>query len=364
MKTSLKWFFMVAVLAVLLWPQTAFADGPTKDKIVAGGTYTLANGETLDGNLYVAGGTATLEDGSNVSGSVFLLGGSLQVNGKVDGSIAATGGLVDLGDTAHISGDVSTFAAQLNRSEKARVDGKIRNGEFGPVQVAVPGGAQVPNLDVRFNPLWDALWLMFRTFLWAGLATLVVLFLPRQTERAAQTVAVQPLIAGGVGLLTAVVVPLVLAVIAITLIGIPVALLGAAALGVAWVFGIIALGTEVGKRLAVVLKQEWALAVSAAIGTFALVFVVDSLNRLVPCIGWLGWAAAGLTGLGAVLLTRFGTQVYPPYFPPAPYTGGGALAAQPVTPPVPYDPASRPLSPANPPAPEGGAQVFPNDPPR
>lgn len=363
MKALWKWILALAVLALLLWPHAAFASGPTGDKIVAGGTFTLASGDTLTGNLYVAGGTATLDEGSRVTGSVFLMGGNLQVNGEIDGNIAATGGLVTLGDTAQVKGDVSTFAAQLNQSNKARVEGKIRSGEATPIQVTVPGGAQVPNLDVRFNPLWDALWFMLRTFLWAGLATLVVLFLPRQTERAAQTAAVQPVLAGGVGLLTTIALPLVLLIVAITLIGIPLALLGAAALGIAWVFGIIALGTEIGKRLAVALKQEWALAVCAAVGTFALVFVAGSLNRLIPCVGWVGWAAAGVVGLGAVLLTRFGTQGYPPYSPVAPYTSAGDAPAVPPAPPLPYVPPSAPYSPANPPGSEGSAQIYPKDPP-
>jgi hypothetical protein len=382
-KISNKLFLLIILIFALAWPQVALAQGPSGDKYVFGGSYTLRDGETLDGSLYVLGGTATLEEGSRVNGDVMLAGGTLRVGGRVEGDILATGGQVSVESTAYVNGDVTTLGANLDREPGAQITGEVNNGVTGPYHFNLPGGVRMPRFDIRFNPLWVALSILLWAFLWAALAILVVLFLPRQAERVAQAAVTQPLVAGGLGLLTAVVVPLLLVIVAITLIGIPISLLGALLLIVTWSFGLIALGTEVGKRLAQIFNQEWALAVAAGVGTFLLVFVVNSISKLVPCFGWLAPALVGVLGLGAVLLTRFGTQGYPPSAPmyPAPVTGDVPPPPPPTTPAVPERSDEFPVAPVDEsieevPAAgtgavgpedgdrprEGGAQVFPTNP--
>jgi len=322
MKPVLKVGLFMLLLAAVLWPHAALAQGGQGDKFVFGGTYTLAAGEELDGSLYVIGGSATLENGSHVTGDVMLAGGTLQSNGRIDGDVLAVGGLVDLGEFAVVGGDVASLGAQIIKADGARIEGTERNLAGGPIQFKLPGGVTPPRIDVLVNPVWNVLSFFFTAFLWAVLAIMVVLFLPRQVERTSQAVVTQPLISGGLGLLTLVVVPPLLVLIAITLIGIPISLVGAFLLVLAWAFGMIAVGAEVGKRLAQVLKQEWAFAVAAGLGTFTLVVVVNGFESLIPCIGWLARLLVAMVGIGAVLLTRFGTQVYQPSSPPTTPQGG------------------------------------------
>ncbi len=322
MKPVFKVGLFMVLLAALLWPHAALAQGGQGDKFVFGGTYTLAAGEVLDGSLYVIGGTVTLEEGSHVTGDVMIAGGTLQSNGQIDGEVVAVGGLVDLGEKAMVGGNVSSLGAQILKAKGAQIVGTERNLVGGPIQLNLPNGVTPPRIDVLVNPVWNVLSFFFTAFLWAVLAILVALFLPHQVERTSQAVVTQPLISGGLGLLTLVVVPLLLALIAITLIGIPISLAGAFLLAIAWAFGMIAVGAEVGKRLAQVLKQEWAFAVAAGLGTFILVVVVNGFNSLIPCIGWLARLLVAMVGIGAVLLTRFGTQVYQPASPPIEPQGG------------------------------------------
>jgi hypothetical protein len=165
---------------------------------------------------------------------------------------------------------------------------------------------------VRFSPALNAVAFIFKVFLWAALAVLLVLFLPVHTRRVSQSAINQPLIAGGLGLLTVVALPVLVLALAITILLIPVSLLVIALAALAWMFGLIALGLEVGDRLAQLLKQEWAPAVEAGAGTFVLILILNGLQQVVPCVGWIAPAIAGMVGLGAVLLTRFGLQTYPP----------------------------------------------------
>jgi hypothetical protein len=335
MKPVFKVGLFLILLTALLWPTAALAQGGQGDKFVFGGTYTLAAGEELDGSLYIIGGTATLENGSHVTGDVMIAGGTLQANGQIDGDVLAAGGLVVLGESAVVGGDVSSLGAQIMKADGARIEGKERNLVGGPIQFSLPGGVTPPRIDMVLNPVWNVLSFFFTAFLWAVLAILVALFLPRQVEQTSHVVVTQPLISGGLGLLTLVVVPLLLVLIAITLIGIPISLVGAFLLAIAWAFGMIAVGAEVGKRLAQVLKQEWAFAVAAGLGTFILVVVVNGFNVVIPCIGWLARLLVAMVGIGAVILTRFGTQVYQPSSPPTAPQGGPPAEEQVETLPPP-----------------------------
>ena len=159
------------------------------------------------------------------------------------------------------------------------------------------------------------------------------MFLPVPTDRVTRTIVSQPLLSGAVGLLTAIVAPLFLIAIAITLILIPVSLLGVIILIVTWFFGRIALGLEIGRRFAGVLKQEWPLAVTAGIGTFLLVLVVDGANMVIPCVGGIFSILVGLLGLGGVLLSRFGNQIYSP-------ATSAIVPPPPPTPPSTNDPSA------------------------
>jgi len=330
---KIRYAILLTLLLALALPATALAKGQPEDKIVFGGTYTLGSGETLAGNLIIFGGTATLEEASRVQGEVVTFGGSLEANGEITGNVVGVGGLIELGETAVVEQNVLTLGSTLDRAGGAIVRGEVSSGFTGPFQFDFPGGTSIPQTQVRVNPFVSLMWFLLRTLLWAAVAVVLVLFLPRQIETIGRAAVGQPLIAGGLGLLTVVIAPLVLLLLLITLLLSPLALLGFLLLAIAWGFGLVALGLELGKRLAEMAKGDWAPALSAGLGTLLLILVLNGLKAIIPCVGWLFPAAAGMVGLGAVMLTRFGTEIYPTR-PPAPR----AAAPFPTVPPTPEIP--------------------------
>ena len=68
------------------------------------------------------------------------------------------------------------------------------------------------------------------------------------------------------------------------------------------------------------LNQEWAPAIAAGVGTLVLYFVSAGFAQIVPCVGGLPRAVIGLWGMGAVMMTYFGTRDYqnPPMVVDAP----------------------------------------------
>ena len=145
----------------------------------------------------------------------------------------------------------------------------------------------------------------------AVLAMLLMLFLAPHADRVAHAIIAQPLTAGGLGLLTVVVAPIAIVLSIVTLILIPLAPIIVVALVAAGVFGWIAIGYEVGQRFTKAIHQNWHPAFSAGLGTFALTLVAKVLTGIpvLNCVGWLVPFLLSMAALGAVLMTRFGTQV-------------------------------------------------------
>jgi cytoskeletal protein CcmA (bactofilin family) len=342
MKTTYKFLTILLFLALLLAPVTSasaqgLAVGFREGRVIFGDNYVLSAGETLAGDLVVFGGNVTIEDGAIVEGSVALFGGnasvaegaridgdvamfggSLQMNGKVNGDVAMLGGDASLGETAFVDGDVSMVGGKLERAEGAEISGDIVNEVKSPT-VVIPSlplnvtSPEVPDPNVRINidPFWNFFGSLSEAvgvaILLAGIAALASLFLQPQMERVSDVVISQPLVAGGFGLLTVVLAPFALVILAVTLILSPVAFLGVVVLALAWLFGVIALGQEVGERLTQSFHLTWSAPLVAGLGTLLLVLATNLLG-LVPCFGWMAPFLLGLVGIGGVAVALLNTR--------------------------------------------------------
>ena len=66
-----------------------------------------------------------------------------------------------------------------------------------------------------------------------------------------------------------------------------------------------------GRCTAELLKTAWSVPLYAGVGSLAL-SLVTAISSLVPCVGWLLPVLFAGFGLGAVVMSRFGTRVYLP----------------------------------------------------
>ena len=324
MKKTLKILSFLLVLSLLLLPaQSAAArgldDGP--GPVIFGGSYTLKSGDTVDGDVVVFGGTVLIEDDATVNGDVVVFGGALTINGEVNGDVALVGGAAALGEASVIDGSLSLVGATLNRADGAQVNGEVtfeNHGEFDDDDPSryipdLPGVPNIPGFEKASpfsnrNPLWVGLSIFGRSLAMALLALLVGLFLEDPTRRVGESIAGQPVVASGLGFLTVILSPAVLLILAITIILAPVALLAGLVLLVAFLYGWIALGFEVGLRFTKMMHQEWAFPLTAAFGTWLLTIISASIN-LIPCVGWLAPFILATLALGGVVMSRFGSRV-------------------------------------------------------
>jgi lysylphosphatidylglycerol synthetase-like protein (DUF2156 family) len=252
--------------------------------------------------------------------------------------VVVVGGQIKLETTAVVSGDVVLVGGQIQRAEGAEIKGDLvnnvapqidmPNGRVPPVVPDAPGVPDVPSVpgvpsvvNVNFNPFFEFGRVLASSLLMAFLGILAVLFFQERLDKVSHAVVAQPLMAGSIGLLSLIV------GIALFLTVIPVV-----ALVIAWLFGLIAIGKEIGERLGKALRQEWAMVLNAGLGTFLLMFVLGSVQAvnnfswIVGCFTWAIPVVVGLLAIGSVVVTRFGAQavqspariVYDPPVDPGP----------------------------------------------
>jgi hypothetical protein len=355
------WLVLLLAAGVLLPATPALADGspPGDDGVVIWNEdYTLEEGERLDGSLVVFNGDATLEADSHVEGSVIIWNGNVEVDGTVDEDVVVSGGDIYLGEDAWIGGSVTcSWNCDLEEEEGAHVEGGYTEGDpLSGFRYDGENGISIPMLpgppleqlrSLRERSLsfprqalhWALRFIRGVTAILvvAAVAGLVALIWPQPTAQIGRTVVKAPWQSLGMGALTGAAATVLIIALTLTICMSPLAALAALALGAAVLFGWIAVGAVIGERLMQALNaREIAPLWAAGLGTLLVSLVGVGLSGafcLAP-LGWLMIAALGCLGLGAVVLTRFGTMAYSPPAP-APVEVSGEASTEEETGPEP-----------------------------
>jgi hypothetical protein len=307
-KYLLAFLLLIALLAA---PGSALASAPAafqqdclsstgRDSVIFGRDCTLASGQVIPGDLVVFGGNVTIESGATIGEDMVVFGGNVVMDGTLDGDAFILGGNIELGATAIVNGDVFSPGGNITRDPGAQILGN---------QVSDVG----PFFNDGFHFGWGSwafgsvVWMIFQALAMSAVAVLIALFAPDHLRRTAGEVIVRPLESGGLGCLTMALFIPVVVISVLTIIGpFIIAFVVVAALALGWV----ALGYELGRRMSRAFNQDWTIVLEAWVGTLSLGVIV-SLIGIVPCIGWIAPIILGAVGLGAVLLSRFGTMGKP-----------------------------------------------------
>ena len=266
--------------------------------------------------------------------------GSVTINGKVGGEVVAVMGDVVLGPKAEVDGDVVAIGGTLQRDPGAIVRGEVTRVGVGKLSVAK---LQTPS---ALRAWWDhalghgALfgfgaglgWLAVPVLLALGFYALLALVFPGGIRRTGDMLVQRPGAVVLSALLTLMALPVLFILLLVTVVGIPVALLGLPAgivVGVA--FGKAAIYGLVGRKL---MQDRAPLAVSVLIGgvVFALLFAASVAGLALAALT----AALGLGCSIAALLTA-GKSPATPTFPEVPFAPPvvPATAAMAATSPAP-----------------------------
>jgi hypothetical protein len=310
----------------------------TGDVVALGGDVTIEAGARVNGDIVAIGGDVTTAANTSLYGDIVAVGGSISSAGDVDGSIVAIGGDADLRAGSLVRKDAITFGGSVRQADGARVQGSVSRGftfDLGngspnsrpfPLQPVAPTYRGPWSADVALSILMGLVIAVLKIVVLAALAVVVVAIFPRQIAGVKATMLALPGESAGVGCLTylvaiALTIPLVLTCIGNFLMW--------PALIIATTFGIGALGLIVGERLAGTGgAQPRSPAFNAALGTGLLLLVLLTLDAVpfVACFAWVFWLLVASLTTGAVVLSKFGTQL-PPLVPAVPITPAAGITA-------------------------------------
>jgi hypothetical protein len=278
-------------------------NGAVGNDLWAAGANVNVNATVAD-NARLAGGSVRLQPQARIGRDAYLAGNSVEAHGKVERNLS-------VGATeARIASEVGGSAEVRSRSLKL-LPGAVIHGDliaYGPTPPEISPGAQVlgrveyhkEGAGGGWGPMsWLWQWLfMFLALLILGAATLALS--SWWTRRIAEKMARQPGYAMLAGLAGLILIPLICVLLAITVIGIPLAIVLFALYCVALLLSGVFVSYLVGGWLLGRLKRpETSPYARLAVGALVVAFFAS-----LPWIGWVVQLLVLMIGLGALLLER------------------------------------------------------------
>lgn len=275
-----------------------------QDLYAAGGQVELEG--QVARNARVAGGSVSLAPQARIAGNASLAGGRIEVLGAVGGYLQAAGGRVLI--DGRVEGDVEAAAGELELGPQARIAGKLRYRSGAPLRqdadAQVQGGIERLEMPMRHvaerspAPAAFGIWTLGLMALAAVLVAAMPAFFGRVADAARGRFGWSLL----AGFLALVAIPAAIAVLLVTVIGIPLALLAALGYLALLLVGYVAAGIALGnlalrKWLAARAARKGWRALSAALGVLAIGIVA-----LIPWLGALAAFLALIAGMGALVL--------------------------------------------------------------
>ena len=289
---------VTVALAILRAPARALAQENTDDVYVrVNGTVDLADDESVDTLVAV-------NSGADVAGTVrdtlVIVNETATVAGEVDRDAIVVNGTLHLEPTARIGGDVVLINGELSQDGGAEIAGSVveRSGaamgaEFRRVTAAVSFVA------------WLGMTLLFAVvaLVWAAVGG-------RQLSEIAGLLGARPGLAAVAAVIFWIAIPIIAFVAFVTVIGIPIGItLLLVVLPLLWGLGYVATATRLGFFLDDLRHTTPDLAhpyLEAVLG-----IVIFQLIGLIPIVGGIVIALAGLFGAGAIVVhawRRVGTR--------------------------------------------------------
>ncbi|MFC1522397.1 hypothetical protein ACFL6Y_08295 [Elusimicrobiota bacterium] len=281
-------------------PVLCIEDGADGGIVHFGKHIKISADQNIKGDVVVFGGS--IRALGNIDGDVVVLGGNAEINGHVEGDTVVLGGELKLGPQAIIEGALTVLGGHLDKSEAASVHGETVEMPGFNLNLGSLSAAAVPMAGFLAGM---ALWMKLLSSLgWLALALLAGLLFPKQLAQTASCVEAKPGLCILLGILFWPALIVLSVMLLISIIGIPILPLVALGMVTLWFWSYVSIGYWMGSRMLKnqtgFVRNDWFLCV---LGLFVIVLI-----SWIPIIGWLASMAVLFFGIGATILSRFGTK--------------------------------------------------------
>lgn len=246
---------------------------------------------TKEEGIVKVGDNIVVPEGAEIKAAV-AVGGNVEVLGTVKEDVVAVGGNVVLQKSAVVGGNAVSVGGKVEKMAGASVKGEITEIKFPAAMITKGFGWGLAILSI----------LSFIAFV--VLAIILVALFSKQLGINSYYVEKLPGQALLWGLLIAILAPLIIVLLVLSVVGIVFVPLCLLLLWAAGVFGYVAVSQLIGKKVLKALRiynrpMIWEMVVG---------LTLLCLIGFLPVLGWIAKGLAALMGLGAVLATRFGTE--------------------------------------------------------
>lgn len=273
---------------------------------------------TRGSDVVRVGQNIRIDADEDVAGDVVAVGGSIEVLGRVSGDVVSVGGSIKLHEGAVVNGEAVAVGGVVEQEEGSEIRGEVVSLGMG---IPFFPHSNFSYLRVKPSFVQRTITLAIGLAVLIGLNLLFVLLFGTQVGRIAGAIRRDGLKSGLVGLLAMAATPPAMFLLTVTVIGIPAAALLAILLFLGFMFGLVGASVATGSRLVGDRTAEPSRFLAASLGLLALVavFVGGRVVMWAGAPGLLAWfvvifgvlllASAAIMGLGAVVLTRFGSRI-------------------------------------------------------
>ncbi len=291
---------------LIAFGESISVEGSVGGTLVSAGERLEVEDSTIAGDLWFAGEKLTFDGDSRVSRNTVFAGESAIVEGDVGKDIIAAAESIEV--SGNVSRDIQTYTERLSLLSDARVGGDVTfrsdedNFQQAP-EATVEGEVIFKAMPEEFEPrnrylsgeyyLWQLLRLAS-----AFLAGVVLLWLVPVMRDVSLEGGVAGLKTAGIGLVALVSTPIIMALLAVTLVGLPLAAIGA----VTWLLTIyaakIVVASMIGQLVLANSDYEDNLLLTLLVG---LVIVIVAVN--IPAIGGVISFIFLIVGIGLIVQT-------------------------------------------------------------
>jgi len=250
----------------------------------------VKTGELVCSDLTAFGGTTVIQGA--VRGNIVVFSGNLLIVGNVVGDITLYGSSVTLQRNAVVTGTIYSCGTHPKIDSSALLHGDV---------VGCPESlSQLLRSDV--GPMFR----FWSLVTWIALGLVLTYLLPEHMAFVRLTSVHKTRRSVVLGLLTVLLSLPVLAILIALIVTIPLAIIVVVGLVVAWAMGVVAVGVLLGEYILRTMAPHYNTRMWQVVIGITVLMLVEWL----PYIGLVVQIGVGLSGLGAVFLSRFGTRLY------------------------------------------------------
>jgi hypothetical protein len=272
-----------------------------------------AAGAAEEKSIVKIGSDVTIEAGQKVR-TVVTIGGQITVGGAVEKNVVAVGGSVVLTKTAVVEGNVVSLGGVIVLGRDARVDGSLTE---------INSSNLYETLTAALSTEWEGWsWIfaiislsIFLVIL--VLALLTVALLPKPVRIISEAIRENTFKVFLCGLLGLVLIAPLALLLTVSVVGIALIPLEVIVVACSIILGFISVGQVIGRKALHLLKRPNPGMIRETLWGLIILWIIG----WIPYIGWMVKAVAIVVGLGATLITRFGTHQGWKCTPPGPVAG-------------------------------------------